>query len=1067
MFKILNRLAWIASFAFGFFVFFIIASSLGMLGRYGILYGSSFWSWLIPTTLLASLFKKTFLGKKWIIALLQNEKIPPEKMPATAKNKVNAEDQTACEEKTGTISSPGAFKGVVEEERDSSQEIKGIFDMLKNAKEDYKTKTGNIKKELLKEPSPALKVEGKVEDKKIVTKPIKENFFHKFFKENVLAKIGGILLFLAVLFLLQLVYTRIGPIGKLLVGFFIGFLVFAIGLYLEKKKYQKESRVMFGTAILINYLVIVSGRYLIGGGILAGENILSEAMTFFLLILNTIFAVSTSLAFKSQTLLFFSFAAAYINPFLVGDKTQSEPYTFVFYALILSAGAMFLSIFHKKENAGSSKALLTTALIGGNILILSAPFTTEFTWIFKLAAMGVLSLASIFTAYKNEQQGLIGKYFIILYAFYIALIFQGSLLLENAFSGLFLATACLITLLAILLVGVFSITFVSTSGLFLSFLLFPLLLVFFLFDIGIFSMMGLGSILLGTLLVYLLIFIFIFKNLSAIMSYVFFATLGIFIFLISGFLNINELLGASENISAGAKLDNWVYNFQAYSVMLTGFIFLGSAYYFSGKKRLEYLYSMATIIGIFALLPVLTRNGDLRTASITSITLLFLANVFLPFVHKNLLQSKIQNIILGIAGGALFAIGELFYFWYGDMNQSKITLGLSFAGLAALYFLLSYLISLRVKKTKTSENAAIAYEGEEKKERSLDVVYAFLGISISIFSLAIAYIFSTRSEIVASIWIFEAVLMFFFYKRTRELKIYLFGIILGILGLLRFSELGSLVKSGDYYFLIPLAIIILFLAAALKFLSFEKRIIRLAHDILHIGILFGVFNVLLDIIPNHRYGWDFLGTAIFILCLSFLYGRFYSGKIKYFFILFASFAFLGHIGEIKSIFYQLDRNGLSLLKAIQILSTVIFVASIFLLNYLSKKYSTWKEKSSLKTILNTVASLYLFIISSLYIFYFFAENSFVVTIYWGLLSLFFLSYGIEKNFIKFRTIGLYILSLTTLKILVYDIWSGLDNAIMRVIALMVIGGIMIGISVFYSKKYGGNLKGEFELKNLK
>ena len=81
--------------------------------------------------------------------------------------------------------------------------------------------------------------------------------------------------------------------------------------------------------------------------------------------------------------------------------------------------------------------------------------------------------------------------------------------------------------------------------------------------------------------------------------------------------------------------------------------------------------------------------------------------------------------------------------------------------------------------------------------------------------------------------------------------------------------------------------------------------------------------------------------------------------------------------------------------------------------------------------------------------------------------MFFLSYGIQKNIIKLRTLGLYILSLTTIKILAYDIWSGLDDAIMRVIALMLVGGVMIGVSILYSRKYDGDLKGEFDFDNLK
>jgi hypothetical protein len=49
-----------------------------------------------------------------------------------------------------------------------------------------------------------------------------------------------------------------------------------------------------------------------------------------------------------------------------------------------------------------------------------------------------------------------------------------------------------------------------------------------------------------------------------------------------------------------------------------------------------------------------------------------------------------------------------------------------------------------------------------------------------------------------------------------------------------------------------------------------------------------------------------------------------------------------------------------------------------------------------------------------------------------------LFHGLSKNIIKLRTIGLYLVSLTALKIFLYDIWFGIDDAVSRVVALIVI-----------------------------
>jgi len=73
-----------------------------------------------------------------------------------------------------------------------------------------------------------------------------------------------------------------------------------------------------GTAILINYLVILSGRYLLGNDVSSDATLLSVTTTFIFLIFNTVFAVATSLVYNSRTLLIFSFIFAYLNPLIVG-----------------------------------------------------------------------------------------------------------------------------------------------------------------------------------------------------------------------------------------------------------------------------------------------------------------------------------------------------------------------------------------------------------------------------------------------------------------------------------------------------------------------------------------------------------------------------------------------------------------------------------------------------------------------------------------------------------------------------------------------------------------------------
>lgn len=108
---------------------------------------------------------------------------------------------------------------------------------------------------------------------------------------------------------------------------------------------------------------------------------------------------------------------------------------------------------------------------------------------------------------------------------------------------------------------------------------------------------------------------------------------------------------------------------------------------------------------------------------------------------------------------------------------------------------------------------------------------------------------------------------------------------------------------------------------------------------------------------------------------------------------------------------------------------------------------------------------YVFILSSLYIYQIFGVT-FMVTLYWGILAFGILWYGIAKDILAVRTIGLYLITLTATKVFLYDIWMSVDDTVSRVIALIVVWILMIVLSTMYSKKFGNNLNSEFKISNL-
>ena len=80
-------------------------------------------------------------------------------------------------------------------------------------------------------------------------------------------------------------------------------------MFLHRKDLKGEAMILFGTGILVNFLVILGGRYLLSGidegSAVSFTPFLSSSLTFILLVLNTLWGVWTALKYQSRTLLLF------------------------------------------------------------------------------------------------------------------------------------------------------------------------------------------------------------------------------------------------------------------------------------------------------------------------------------------------------------------------------------------------------------------------------------------------------------------------------------------------------------------------------------------------------------------------------------------------------------------------------------------------------------------------------------------------------------------------------------------------------------------------------------------
>ena len=862
-------------------------------------------------------------------------------------------------------------------------------------------------------------------------------YIKKFFSENILAKIGAILVFLWVVFFMSIFWIIIPATWKIIIGFLIGFGTYFAWVKLDKKGFTWESRILLWTWILINFLVILAWKYIIWDHYSEGNTlvngILSTGLTFLLLILNTIFWVVTSLVYKSRTLLIFSFIFAYLNPFLTGGSMDT-PYTLVWYSLIISLWALFV---WTKLN---DNVLKYSAFIWWNLLFLLAPYQSEIWWITILVSSAVLWLLTILNLVKSDSSKVVH----ILIGNYICIIL---LLISGWDNNIFTGTSSFISyMLSILFFfGIWIWLFMKQAVTSIhSFLIFPILIVLGLIFSGTISFIAPSLAII--VLAYLVWFNFIQASLSPALKYIFFGILWGFIFMVNSFFSFNNI---DLNLTS------------LITVILITFVFLFTAYYLSTKKNLEFLYTIGTIGTIVMLAPILVQSQNIwlvkfdadkidllylmETISIIAIIIFALANIILPFINKQLTnkESNIKNLLIWSIFGILFIGFQVFN--YSHQYFPGITLGLAFAILAILYFILSSVMmnKLWIKNVK-------------KEITEKNIVLSYIFISISLFSLAIALVFSNNHEIISTVWLFEASILFYFFNQTKENKIGTLWIILFMIWILQLFDIP--VSQWEYLFLIPLTIISTSLVLNLKYLDTIKSwAMRIMHDIFHILWIGIIAKLLLYIIPSTDQWWSMLAIAIGISILSVIYAKFSSSILKIFFIISLALITFWQFSELKSTLKIIDRDELWYLRILQYIAYLFIGLSVYVWN----KFNT---QTFYNKFINSIFVLYTLAIISYFVFDIFT-TTFAITIFWWIIASGFLFHWISSEKVKMRTIWLYLFTLVLWKIFIYDIWY-LDNAITRVFALMVLWTLLIIISTKYTAKYWNNLIWEFNIKNL-
>ncbi len=990
MFSILNRISWILSFFISnFFVNLFIFRFIGYF---------DFYFWSIVISLIFTLFvKKIFFSREFIEnnILKFNDKIFNKNFIEKSElvwKKIEQDEVRELLYKEDEVVDKEYLDNWYEEtlDDDISMESEDISD-FENPEE--------LEEEIEKEPSKIAK------------------FLSEFFAENLMAKIWWILLSIWLIFLMSLVYAQLWDTMKIIIGFVIGFVVYFIWTLIEKKWYKTEWFILLWTWILINYIVILTWRFIILEWI--DWWFMSSSITFMLLVFNTIFSVLTAFIYKSKNLLLFSLVFSYVIPFLTW--TRFENYELVLYSVILSLGWFSISNYYYNNDDKQSALLLNfISLIWWNILLTLASLdngTIDFTY--KMIGFNIINFLSLYLLYKNKFEKEIINNFVISYIFLAIIMFSGYTL-----TWLSILVTFVIALLGLLVLNSYFLI-IQIAGAFLYMLFFPLIFViWFLFLWWVDAWFILIPFF---LIVYLIIFSLMttWSIISNSFKYVFFSFLWWFLIIWNSYLNIKI----------------WLDNNTFWSIFVTSFIFLFSSYYLSSKNTLNYLYTLGTIASIILLLPIIRIKWDFANFSILAISLFWISNYLLPFVNKNLVKNDTQNLILWSIFGIIFVWLNLYRYWI--VYFPWVSMWLWFLTLAILYFIWGYILftSIDIKK-------------EQQDESEINFIYAFLWIAISLFSISVAFIFAKMPAIIAMIWLFQSTIVLYFSNKLWKEKIYYAWIILFVVWLAKYWYyfiflINNLTSNFGSHLIWN---ILIWISIFLNIIIFRKKETKstIWVNILHIVwvtiLWLNIGYLFTDYIINYFMYWDddwilIIIIWILILILSVIYNLIWNKFTKQILVIFTFVMLLYHI------FSVWDANNYSLNYVFTIIIWIVYMIDRIAID--SWKINTF---NSIFTFFSYIFSIYLFVITSIYL-YDATDNYFILTIYWWVLSLLFVYFGLSRNKKAYRTIWLYILIITLLKIIFYDISNWIDDWIIRIVAFMFVGWIIIFISSIYKSMW--------------
>ncbi len=463
---------------------------------------------------------------------------------------------------------------------------------------------------------------------------------------------------------------------------------------------------------------------------------------------------------------------------------------------------------------------------------------------------------------------------------------------------------------------------------------------------------------------------------------------------------------------------------------------------FTLKLKDATIFLMGIIMsGIMVLYPD-TFVDSLWASLVTSLIYLLLS-LSVPYIlttHKNQVSHH-SFLLASLPISTLVVSTAVYQFW--QERFTWITMGLLFIIEAIIYLMYAFVAG---KWLIAQANNPLGASTLENKSTIL-VLFA---IPLSLFTFSLAFIFKDVPSMMSLAWVIESAILYLVATRMQDNRIFLAWHLVLIIWLISESTLIATILPWSWLDFGILAVMCISIFSSLYILKGEKMERRVPYDILHIIAIIIISLGVSRIIPSTGTWWSIFGPAFFLVILSIVYGQIGKGIHHAFLNIFLAGLCLGFIARFDWL------NKMEIFPIIVQFSALFLIYLVGYIEYQTKKIS-WIVSLSI----SLFATL---LISSMYVDEFF--GTFAVSIYLAIIATTLIIRGITRDNPRLRTLGLYIGIFVLLKILGYDIWANWWDLIVRVIALMVTGWLMIYLSQLYGRFVSRGWSEELSFSNI-